>query len=185
MLNKIRFTLVELLVVIALIAILMGIMLPALGKSREKARRIGCMSHLKQVGLALKQYALDYSQRFPDKGACDGLEMLRRFSFLTHYKIYTCPTTATLQNHPGSSNSSLDDTNTDFAMAPGMMEGSSDRYGRPDSAISSDRTSNPQRVSNHIDYGNILFIGGHVKGFSDKNWYDAKNRGGSFLPPNQ
>ncbi len=182
---KNRFTLIELLVVIAIIAILASLMLPALSKAREKTRRIACMSHLKQIGLALKQYALDYSQRFPDQGACNGLELLRKKTFLIHYKIYTCPTTTTLQNNLGVSNAVLDNTNTDFALAPGMMEGSSDQYGRPDSAIASDRTSNPQNVSNHVDYGNILFIGGHVKGFAEKNWYDGRNRGGSFLPPNQ
>lgn len=51
------FTLVELLVVIAIIAVLVGLLMPAVQSARESARRSACANNIKQLGLALHQYA--------------------------------------------------------------------------------------------------------------------------------
>lgn len=64
--DRIRgFTLIELLVVVAVIAVLIGILLPALGKARRAAMNVKCASNMHQVAISLIAYTSDFNAKFP------------------------------------------------------------------------------------------------------------------------
>ncbi|MEO0588321.1 MAG: DUF1559 domain-containing protein [Planctomycetota bacterium] len=75
------FTLIELLVVISIIALLIGILLPALGAARETARQAQCLSNTRQVTIALSTYATDNQAYFPPTGIFDGELGAQGFEF--------------------------------------------------------------------------------------------------------
>lgn len=59
------FSLIELLVVVAIISILAAILLPALSRAKARSSRISCVCNLKQVGVAFRTWALDHNDQYP------------------------------------------------------------------------------------------------------------------------
>jgi prepilin-type N-terminal cleavage/methylation domain-containing protein len=85
------FTMVELLNVIAIIAIMAAILFPVFAQARESARRASCRSNLAQIVVGLHLYARDYDGRFPPKD--DELRPLV-YPYLNQQQLFRCPSDA-------------------------------------------------------------------------------------------
>jgi prepilin-type N-terminal cleavage/methylation domain-containing protein/prepilin-type processing-associated H-X9-DG protein len=99
---KPAFTLIELLVVIAIIAILAALLLPVLATAKQKAWKTSCTSNLHQIGLAMRMFADDNNELYPESGndihwgAIDAATqkpswMEQIISYAGTTNVYNCP----------------------------------------------------------------------------------------------
>jgi prepilin-type N-terminal cleavage/methylation domain-containing protein/prepilin-type processing-associated H-X9-DG protein len=88
--GKRGFTLIELLVVIAIIAILAAMLLPALSRAKQKAKRIVCVNHLKQLALATVVYVTDNENYYPSSNGPEKWPQAIRSGY-ANLRLLACP----------------------------------------------------------------------------------------------
>lgn len=89
--KSLKFTIIELLIVVAVIAILAALLLPALNRAREKARSTNCLGNLKQIGSALHMYTADNNDVLPANKAAAPYWIHQIYSCHQNPLIYACP----------------------------------------------------------------------------------------------
>ena len=102
------FTLVELLVVIGIIALLVSLLLPSLNKARESAKRVKCLSNLRQTGIAMSIYANQNKGRLPMHKAPSG-GWLWDISHETRDQLLAAGTSREILYCPTADDRNLDD----------------------------------------------------------------------------
>ena len=208
------FTLMELLVVMAIIAILASLLLPAINQGKARAKRIGCINNLRQIGVAFQDFAHDHNSLFPMavpataggsqeftvssyQFASDFFFSFRHFQAISNSLInpmvLTCPSDT---RKPAASFISFDNKNLSYFV------GLKADYSRPYSILAGDRnlTNDYQTIPAllhpqinrgwrwtadlHQLKGNLLFADSHVEEKNSQGLSSALEQAGDLALPN-
>jgi len=137
------------LVYLVVIPILLAMLLPALARAREQARRAVCISNLKQTGLALHMFAQDYQESFPE-------DLSQLYSgYITDNQVFICPSRTGITEQDISRN-----PHTCYEYITGLTEEFDENC-----LIVFDREQN-----HPPDGRNVLFLGGDAKWIPSQTW---------------
>ncbi len=153
------FTLIELLVVIAVIAILAALLMPALSRARNAARRVACMSNVRQVGLGLMMYADENDDRWP--------------FHMGDYPSY-CPRNGTCQDLPDPSLGGATSSQIFSALIDGGYIDNKELFSCPGNPVDINLDSPRKCISPYVEgEGEVIAYGGR-----DSDGYQYEKGGG-------
>jgi competence protein ComGC len=177
--NRRAFMFVELLVMMAVIAVLAALLLPALAKAKQRAQRINCVSNLKQVGLSFRLWGSDNDDKYPphvstNKGGSEeyvpGGNTFRHFLCMSNElstpKILACPAD---DREPAPNFKQLKNANISYFVGVEADEI------KPQTLLSGDR--NLVLNGEPVDTGLVIIRSSDTLGWTSEIHHDAGNVG--------